>query len=114
MHNHTYVDRGIIKWAPFDALVGFGGILSEMRYNMFKREKPILSDDQFDDLNRKINLAFHMQIEIQITYFSDGYTKTTCGYIKKIDSISRLILLAHYERIQADDIMDINLQDTSI
>lgn len=114
MHNHTYVDRGIIKWAPFDALVGFGGILSDMRYHMFKREKPILSDDQYDELNRKLNLAFHMQLEIDIVYFFDGYTKTTCGYIKKIDWIHRIILLTHYERITADDILDISLQDKTL
>ncbi|MDX9690966.1 MAG: YolD-like family protein [Acholeplasmataceae bacterium] len=110
MHKHTYVDRGIIKWAPFDALVGFHGILSEMRHQMFKTDKPTLSDDQFQELNQKLNLAFQLQLEVHIVYFADGYTKTTFGMIKKIDWIQHLIIFSHFEKISAEDILDITIE----
>jgi hypothetical protein len=110
MHNSTYVDRGIIKWAPFDALVGFHGILQEMRHQMFKSDKPTLSEDQYAELNQKLNLAFNLQLEIQVSYFSDGYVKTTFGFIKKLDWINRTLMFSHYEKIQADDILEIHME----
>ena len=30
--NNTYVDRGIIKWAPFDGLAGFNDLYKQLKY----------------------------------------------------------------------------------
>jgi len=38
MHN-SYVDRGIIKWNAFDALVGYRSMLEEMKYRLGKKSK---------------------------------------------------------------------------
>ena len=79
----TYVDRGIIKWAPFDALVGYSAMIREMKLRLGKRDKPILSDDQYDELNQKLVLALHQDLEISVAYFKDGYIRTTFGKNKK-------------------------------
>lgn len=108
MHN-TYVDRGIIKWAPFDALVGYHTILSDMRYRMGKAAQPVLSDDQLLELNQNLMLAYKLNIEIEVTYFSDGYLKATFGNVKKIDWIKKFIVLSSFEKINACDILRIEL-----
>lgn len=110
MHSETYHDRGIIKWAPFDALVGYHSIIKELKYRLGKRNKPVLSDDQFEELNRNLMIAFTQNLEIEIEFFNQGYTKYTYGKIKKIDWISKVVILSNYERIQADDIIEIHLQ----
>lgn len=49
-----YKDRGIIKWAPFDALVGFNDLIKEMLNNKNKIEKPILNEDRLEKMDRII------------------------------------------------------------
>lgn len=105
----TYVDRGIIKWAPFDALVGYGAMIREMKLRLGKKDKPLLSDDQYDELNQKLILAFHQDLEVSIIYFEDGYSKTTWGKIKKIDHVNQMIILNPFERIKANAILEITL-----
>lgn len=104
---HNYVDRGIIKWAPFDALVGYQGLLSELRYKLGKRDKPLLSDDQYEELNRKLNFVYHHQIEIIVEYYHDGYTKTSYGKIKHLDFVHKQIILSTYEKISSSSILDL-------
>lgn len=103
----TYVDRGIIKWAPFDALVGYGAMIREMKLRLGKKDKPLLSEDQYDELNQKLMLAFHQDLEISVAYFEDGYIKTTWGKVKKIDHVNQVIILNPFERIKANSITEI-------
>jgi len=109
MHSEVYRDRGIIKWAPFDALAGYHSLIKELKYRLGKRNKPILSDDQYDELNRNLVQAFHQNSQIEIEFFNQGYLKYTYGSIKKIDWIHRLIILSNFEKINADDITEIHL-----
>ncbi|HAX03148.1 MAG: hypothetical protein A2Y45_06915 [Tenericutes bacterium GWC2_34_14] len=106
---NTYVDRGIIKWAPFDALVGYGAMIRELKLRLNRLDKPELSDDQYDEMNQKLMIANHQDIEISVTYYEDGYFKTTYGKIKKIDTISKMIILTPFARLSISDIIDINL-----
>ncbi|MDY0294319.1 MAG: YolD-like family protein [Acholeplasmataceae bacterium] len=105
----TYHDRGIIKWAPFDALVGYGAMIRELKLRLNRIEKPQLSDDQYDEMNQKLVLALHQDLEISISYYEDGFIRTTWGKIKKIDRVNQLIILTPLERIKAYNIIDINL-----
>ena len=98
---HKYVDRGIIKWAPFDALVGFSSVINELKYKLGKKDKPLLSVDQYEELNQKLNFAFHHQLEIEIEYYHDGYLKVTYGTIKRLDFIYKQVILSSYEKIES-------------
>ncbi len=106
MHS-VYKDRGIIKWAAFDALAGFNSMLGEMRHRLRKIKKPILSEDDFDIFNRKMNQALSENLDISITYYEKGYFKLTFGKIKKVDYINKLVILDTLEKIQALDIINI-------
>ena len=46
-----YKDRGIVKWAPFDALIGHSAMLENMIYNLSKKQKNSLSDDEYEDMS---------------------------------------------------------------
>lgn len=112
MDNTTYHDRGIIKWAPFDALVGYHSLLKELRYRLNKNESPILSDDKQEELNRKLQIAIFKNAEIQIYYFEDGYTKTVSGRIHRLDWIKRKIILEGRYVLSANQVLEIDFTDS--
>lgn len=108
MHNTThYVDRGIIKWAPFDALVGYQSMLKELKHRLGKKDRPMLSEDQLIELNQKLHLAWEYHQEVEVSYYASGYIKQTFGYIKKLDWISKTIVLDTLERIAAEDVIEL-------
>jgi Cu/Ag efflux pump CusA len=106
---NAYHDRGIIKWAAFDALSGFNPMLREMRHRLNKTKKPILSEDDFNNMNLTIEEAILDEKEIAITYFEAGYSKITFGHIKKLDYNTKIITLSTQEKINAFDILKIDI-----
>lgn len=105
----TYIDRGIIKWNAFDALVGYSSMLEEMRYRLGKKEKPVLSDDVYEQLNRDLISAWQNHQELEIRYFHNGYTKLTFGTIRRLDFTNHEIILSTAEKFKAEDIMGITI-----
>jgi hypothetical protein len=103
------MDRGIIKWAAFDALSGYHSMLKEMQHRLGKKAKPILSDDEYELLNRNLQVAMNNHKEVELQYYSDGYIKTTYGQIKKLDFINKTVILTTYEKISADDVVNLVL-----
>ena len=106
---NTYRDRGIIKWAAFDALNGFNSMLKEMKYKLGKVDKPILSEDDFEQMNQTMKQAIIEDLEVVIKFYEDGYAKSTFGKIKKLDFNNKQIILTTRERISAFDVLVIDL-----
>lgn len=104
-----YKDRGIMKWAPFDALNGHTAIIEEMIFNLNKKQKRIISTDDFDEFNITIKKAIADSKTVSIDYFNNGYTYTTFGKIKSIDPINKTIKLDTFEVIDFDSIMRIKM-----
>ena len=102
-----YVDRGIIKWSAFDALNGYNQMLKELRQRLGKKPKPILSDDDFETLNRRLEEAAINKYEIELIYYENGYLKNTYGKIKKLDYNNKLLILTTLEKISALDVLSI-------
>lgn len=106
-----YKDRGIIKWAPFDALVGFNSYLSEMIYEKEKISKPVLLEDKLEELDFILSEAFKNKLELQIEYFENGYIKTMYDHIKKIDYTFKEIKLNSNIIISIYNIIDLIIYD---
>jgi len=108
--NKTYVDRGIIKWAPFDGLAGFNNLYKELKYRLNKREKPILSEDQLYEMNIHLTKAINQKSPIYLSYYQDGYIKQLYGKVTKIDVIHKIIYIncMHYP---LSVIVDLSLDD---
>lgn len=107
----TYIDRGIIKWSAFDALNGYHSMLKEMQHRLGKKARPMLSDDAYEILNRNMQEAVNDDKEVELSYYSDGYIKVTYGKIKKLDFVNRLVILSTFERINAEDVVEMNFID---
>lgn len=102
-----YKDRGIIKWAPFDALNGFYETIEAYKYEKGKQAKPTLLEDKLKQLDDSLKKAIEKGSEIQIYYYYDGYIKNIYGYVKSVDRNFRFLLLDNGIRLVLDDIVDI-------
>ncbi len=107
---NAYVDRGIIKWNAFDALVGYSSMLEEMRYRLGKKPRPVLSDDDFETMNRNLQEAWKTQCDIELKYYHDGYIRFTFGTVRKVDFTNKEITLSTWEKFHAEDIIEIHFQ----
>lgn len=104
-----YKDRGIIKWAPFDALKGFKESINYYEYEKSKINKPILMPDKLEELDYTFQNALHNNLEIEIVYYEDGFLKNLYGTIKKIDNLNKTITLNNNITIKSKDILNIDI-----
>lgn len=102
-----YKDRGIIKWAPFDALNGFHETIEAYKYEKGKKDRPILLEDKLNRLDELLKEAIENRVEIQIYYYFDGYIKNIYGHVKKLDRNYRYMILDNGIRLALDDIVNI-------
>lgn len=109
MSKVAYVDRGIMKWAPFDGLAGFNDLYKELKYRLGKKERPILSEDQLYEMDINLQKAFNEQIPVYLSYFQDGYIKQTYGRITKIDQVYKFIYI-EYVKYPLSVITDFSLE----
>lgn len=106
---HEYVDRGIMKWQPFDALSGFTEMIKEMINLKNKQMKPILFEDKLQELNETMALAINQNSSARFTYFEDGYLYYQIGNIVKVDLILQTILLKPKMLIPIADVIEIEI-----
>lgn len=104
---NAYVDRGIIKWNAFDALAGYTSMLEEMRYRLGRKERPQLSEDAYEEMDRQLQAALSADAEVEVKYHRDGYVRFTYGRVRKVDYTAREIVLSTWERLKAEDILEI-------
>jgi len=65
-------DRGMIKWQPFDSVTSSKKMIQHIMNEKSKIKKPVLSQEQLEDIQNKIWEGFHSQIPLRIIYFFDG------------------------------------------
>lgn len=82
MHNN---DRGMIKWSPFNSVISGKVMINDVLNKKKKVKKPLLSDEQIIDLEKKIINAYYENSIIYLKYFFNGEIKDILGNIKKID-----------------------------
>jgi len=79
------IDRGIIKWQPFDSCYSSSKILNEIYNKKNRKTFPVLSEDQLFNLEEKIIDAYHLNEIINIEYFYNGNIINIKGKINLLD-----------------------------
>lgn len=87
------IDRGIIKWRPFESLIPSKQILQNLLLEKKKITKPILSEEEIMNLESQIIEAYYNKEKIQITFYKNGLLKNIKGQIIKIDQVYKLVYL---------------------
>lgn len=98
-------DRGMKKWAPFASLIEQSTYLAEMYYQKNKTDKPIISKEKIEEINRV--LSNYKGQELEITYYYDGYLYKINTKIKRIDTYNKKIILGEGE-IPFSQIVDLS------
>ena len=107
--DNTYIDRGIMKWAPFDALSGYQTLFNDLKRRLNQKEKPLLSDDAYQQLNENMHHALNTQQPLKITYFKAHSIYDVTGVITHVDWINKRLTINYGLKLKADDILAIDL-----
>ncbi len=87
----TDTQRGMKKWMPFNALEHFDDYISSEIMYKEKINKPILSEEQINEINN--SLIEYNHDEVIITYYKQGEILKTQGIINKIDVPNQTIMI---------------------
>ena len=85
--------RGMVKWQPFASLPEQASYINKLLYEINKMDRPILSEDQLNELNEKLFEYFENKELIKLSYYHDGYLYLVEGVITKIDPIRQLLII---------------------
>ena len=115
-HKRMSKSQRAAQFLPFSALTGYEEMVKETE--RLTKDKIIISEDEKNIINERLNYLLQNKMLnsfVSITYFikdlkKDGgkYYKYN-GKIKKIDNINRKVILNTLEKINFDDIINIEL-----
>lgn len=113
-HAQMSVRNRAAQFAPFAALTGFDGVISETARTV--SEKPELSEEAAEQLDRSLQtIAEHIgeKPRAEVTYFvrdklkAGGAYECAEGFVKRIDDIGRTLCFTDGRMISIDDIVRI-------
>lgn len=102
-------DRGVIKWAPFNSLVGQRQMIENLINEKNKIKKPKLSQEQIEQNESLLIEAFYEQIKVKIEYFKDGFILNTIAIIIQIDYTFKKIYLNNKKILLFNQIIKVSV-----
>ena len=87
--------RGNVKWQAFKTLPEQYEQLEQYIQDQNKIDMPILSDEQVQILNDKLNMKIEHNAQVNVTYWKNGYTFSIQGYIKKVDILESTLTITN-------------------
>lgn len=100
--------RGMVKWAPFATLPEQFEAIQQYIIDQNKIDRPILSDDQLNELNIQLHQALHTNTFVHIEYYNAGWLEQITLKIKNIDMLQ--MYLEGYSK-QNTNIVKLSLLD---
>jgi hypothetical protein len=83
-------ERGMKKWRPFKSLPEYEEYYQQMIYERQKISKPLLSEDQQEEINAEM-ISLRKEDEVKISYYDDGFIRKTQGTIREIEPYDRYL-----------------------
>lgn len=101
-------DRGMIKWQPFNAVVSGNSIINSVMAKKNKKDMPILSDDQLNNIQEKIFYSWETKDKIMVVYFKNGNYYKNQGYVIDIKINQKKIVFDNGLNLFFSQIIKIN------
>lgn len=98
--------RGMVKWAPMATLPQQFSEIDRFIEEQNRIDKPILSEDQINELNLMLNQKIHDNSESLIYYYEAGYITSIQGFITEVDTLEQFIQIK-----TPSQLFTINLKD---
>jgi hypothetical protein len=106
-------DRGNKKWTAM-MLIEHRKRLKELKKSEKDREKPILDDQEKEEINYKLQQAVQKKLPVEIKYYEDKRFKTISGVIKKVNSNRKEIIIpekgGEQQKISLNNLLDLKLK----
>lgn len=87
--------RGKVKWAPFKTMPEQYEKLEQYMEDQNKIDMPLLSQEQLEDINDKVNTKIRKKTITEISYWKNGYIFSIQCYINKVDELNGLMLVTN-------------------
>ncbi len=100
-------NRGMVKWQPFSAVIPGNHLVSKIINDKSKIKKPELSEEQLKNIEKLVIISYTNQESFHFYYFYSGKKLIKYGFVKKIDSVMKKILLNNGTLIFFNQIIDI-------
>ena len=100
-------NRNEIMWAPFSSVINGKIIIKKILDEKSKIDKPILSEDQINELNEKIFEAYTNHIKINIYIYNNSRINKINGYVNNI-SISKKYMTFNKSHIYFNQIIKVD------
>ncbi len=101
------IDRGMMKWAPFNSLLN-GKDVSSIVMSREKTSKPALTEESLENINEKISEAMLYDLNVEIKYWNIDKISFINGKITKVDVYDKYLLIDKI-KIAFKNIIDVNL-----
>ncbi|WP_067727684.1 YolD-like family protein [Oceanobacillus damuensis] len=103
-------DRGSIKWTAM-MMPEHIQLLNDMWKRKEYKEKPVLDEQQLEEINRKLHMAIHKHLSAEITYYADYDYRKITGKLFKIETSEGFIKVdnEHRTKIYLNNILDIKI-----
>jgi hypothetical protein len=102
-------DRGNIKWTAM-MLPEHVGMLRELKMNENNKSKPLIDEQQFEEMNDLIRFAIETNNSVIVTYYQEYDYKVVVGVIERYDPARGCIRIDNdgtFLTIDTEDIIDI-------
>ena len=101
--------RGMVKWQPFNSILNYSDF-DDILKSRNKITKPIISKDRIIEIDYTIKEAIRDNLEISVKYFKYSSLKYIDGFINKVDTNEKYILVNN-TRIYFKDIINLKIKD---
>ncbi|MDN5613219.1 MAG: YolD-like family protein [Staphylococcus equorum] len=99
--------RHMVKWQAFKTMPEQYERIEQYMLDQNKIERPILSDDQINNLNQKLIDKMFNNPYVELKYFEEGYIKEISGYVHKVDVHNSELQLSVRGEINKFSLLDI-------
>ncbi|MFS0672062.1 YolD-like family protein [Ornithinibacillus sp. 179-J 7C1 HS] len=83
--------------------------LNQMWKQQDYKKKPILDEQQIEEINVKLQLAIHNDLTVIIKYYKNHDYKSVRSKLDTVDVLDKHILLCDGTRIKLHDIIDLQI-----
>lgn len=100
-------NRGMIKWAPFSAVVPGNYLVNQVEAKKRKITKPCLDEDKKMEIEAKIVEAYNNKDNIEIKLYRDGRLYIKEGKVIHLDAINKKVILSDNYQLFFSQIIDV-------
>ncbi|KOP63705.1 YolD-like family protein [Priestia megaterium] len=85
-------DRGMKKWRAFASIPEQYMGLQEVINKQLEVPKPLLTEEQMEQINFTLIEALHTNKQVYLTYYKQGQCITETGFVQFVDSLGDLFI----------------------